>query len=122
MLKKVEAKCKRCKKEFCRKRTEQEFCSTQCRNAAWKKPRKRRLKGKHGEALQWPTNKFSSHRDLGALPSVNARHRRCGCSVREAFDENLEFNPSLTMFHVRSVRESSAQNGQAERAIWFAVH
>ena len=45
MLKKVEAKCKRCKKEFCRKRTEQEFCSAQCRNAAWKKPRKRRLKG-----------------------------------------------------------------------------
>ena len=45
MLKKVETKCKRCKKEFCRKRTEQEFCSAQCRNAAWKKPRKRRLKG-----------------------------------------------------------------------------
>jgi hypothetical protein len=45
MLKKVEAKCKRCKKEFCKKRTDQEFCSAQCRNAAWKKPRKRRLKG-----------------------------------------------------------------------------
>jgi hypothetical protein len=45
MLKKCEAKCKRCRKEFCRKRTEQEFCSAQCRNAAWKKPRKRRLKG-----------------------------------------------------------------------------
>jgi hypothetical protein len=45
MLKTVEAKCKRCKKEFCGKRTEQEFCSAQCRNAAWKKPRKRRLKG-----------------------------------------------------------------------------
>ena len=45
MLNKVEAKCKRCKKEFCKKRTEQEFCSAQCRNAAWKKPRKRRLKG-----------------------------------------------------------------------------
>ena len=44
MLKKVETKCKRCKKEFCKKRTEQEFCSAQCRNAAWKKPRKRRLK------------------------------------------------------------------------------
>ena len=27
MLKKVETKCKRCKKEFCKKRTEQEFCS-----------------------------------------------------------------------------------------------
>ena len=45
MLKKVETKCKRCKKEFCKKRTEQEFCSAKCRNAAWKKPRKRRLKG-----------------------------------------------------------------------------
>jgi hypothetical protein len=45
MLKKFEAKCKRCKKEFCKKRAEQEFCSAQCRNAAWKKPRKRRLKG-----------------------------------------------------------------------------
>jgi hypothetical protein len=45
MLNKVEAKCKRCKKEFCKKRTEQEFCSAQCRNAAWKRPRKRRLKG-----------------------------------------------------------------------------
>src|SRR6476620_12012347 len=45
MLKKVETKCKRCNKEFCRKRIEQEFCSAQCRNAAWKKPRKRRLKG-----------------------------------------------------------------------------
>jgi hypothetical protein len=27
MLKKVEAKCKRCKKEFYKKRSEQEFCS-----------------------------------------------------------------------------------------------
>ena len=45
MLKKVEAKCKRCRKEFCKRRTEQEFCSAQCRNAAWKKPQKRRLKG-----------------------------------------------------------------------------
>jgi hypothetical protein len=41
----VEAKCKRCGREFSKKRTEQEFCSTQCRNAAWKKPRKRHLKG-----------------------------------------------------------------------------
>jgi hypothetical protein len=45
MLKKVEAKCKRCKKDFYKKRTEQEFCSAQCWNAAWKKPRKRRLQG-----------------------------------------------------------------------------
>ena len=41
MLKKVDTKCKRCKKEFCKKRTEQEFCTAKCRNAAWKKPRKR---------------------------------------------------------------------------------
>jgi hypothetical protein len=45
MLKNVEAKCKQCETEFCKKRTEHEFCSAQCRNAAWKKPRKRRLKG-----------------------------------------------------------------------------
>jgi hypothetical protein len=45
MLKKVETKFEWCKKEFCKKRTEQEFCSAKCRNAAWKKPRKRRLKG-----------------------------------------------------------------------------
>jgi hypothetical protein len=41
----VEAKCKRCGREFSKKRTGQEFCSAQCRNAAWKKPRKGRLKG-----------------------------------------------------------------------------
>jgi hypothetical protein len=45
MLKKVEAACKLCGKEFCKKRTEQDYCSARCRNAAWKKPRKRRLKG-----------------------------------------------------------------------------
>ena len=45
MLKKVEAKCKRCRREFYKRRTEQEFCSAQSRNASWKKPRKRRLKG-----------------------------------------------------------------------------
>ena len=45
MLKKVEARCKRCGKEFCKKRTEHEFCSAQCRNAAWKKPQKRRPRG-----------------------------------------------------------------------------
>jgi hypothetical protein len=45
MLKKVEAKCKRCGNAFFRKRTDHEFCKEQCRNAAWKKPRKRRCKG-----------------------------------------------------------------------------
>jgi hypothetical protein len=43
MLKKVEAKCKRCGKEFCRKRTAQEYCSAQCRKAAWSETKKRRL-------------------------------------------------------------------------------
>jgi hypothetical protein len=56
MLKKVEAKCKRCGNAFFKKRTDHEFCKEECRNAAWKKPRKRRLKGyptgiPHGEAL-----------------------------------------------------------------------
>ena len=43
MLKKVEAKCKRCGKEFCRKRTAQDYCSAQCRKAAWSNTKKRRL-------------------------------------------------------------------------------
>jgi hypothetical protein len=43
MLKKFEAKCKRCRKEFCRKRTAQEYCSAQCRKAAWSDTKKRRL-------------------------------------------------------------------------------
>jgi hypothetical protein len=75
MLKKVEAKCKRCKKEFYKKRTEQEFCSAQCRNAAWKKPLKRRLKGtSRGSVANGPfsliktvTCKPPSTPDLGAF-------------------------------------------------------
>jgi hypothetical protein len=43
MLKKVEVKCKRCGKEFLRKRTEQDYCSAQCRKAAWSCTKKRRL-------------------------------------------------------------------------------
>jgi hypothetical protein len=43
MLKKFEAKCKRCRKEFCRKRTAQDYCSAQCRKAAWSDTKKRRL-------------------------------------------------------------------------------
>ena len=43
MLKKVEAKCKCCGKEFCRKRTAQDYCSAQCRKAAWSDTKKRRL-------------------------------------------------------------------------------
>jgi hypothetical protein len=75
MLKKVETKCKRCKKEFCKKRTEQEFCSAQCRNAAWKKPRKRRLKGTLPRSVAngpfSPTNSVAckppSNPDLGSF-------------------------------------------------------
>ena len=43
MLKKVEAKCKRCGKEFWRQRTAQDYCSAQCRKAAWSDTKKRRL-------------------------------------------------------------------------------
>src|SRR4249920_4139701 len=43
MLKKFEAKCKRCRKEVCRKRTAQDYCSAQCRKAAWSCTKKRRL-------------------------------------------------------------------------------
>jgi hypothetical protein len=43
MLKKFEANCKRCRKEFCRKRTAQDYCSAQCRKAAWSGSKKRRL-------------------------------------------------------------------------------
>jgi hypothetical protein len=42
MLKKVEANCKRCRKEFCRKRTAQDYCY-QCRKAAWSDTKKRPL-------------------------------------------------------------------------------
>ena len=75
MLKKVETKCKRCKSEFCKKRTEQEFCSAKCRNAAWKKPRKNRLKGTpRGSVANGPFSsiktdacKAPSTPDLGAF-------------------------------------------------------
>ena len=43
MLKKVETKCKRCGREYCRKRTAQDYCSAQCRKAAWSDTKKRRL-------------------------------------------------------------------------------
>jgi hypothetical protein len=66
MLKKVEARCKRCGSEFCRKRAEQEFCSAQCRNASWKKPRKRRLKGTpRGSVANGP---FCSSKSVACQP------------------------------------------------------
>jgi hypothetical protein len=75
MLKKVEAKCKRCGNALFKKRTDHEFCTEQCRNAAWKKPRKRRLKGTpRGSVANGPfssTNSVACKRpstpDLGAF-------------------------------------------------------
>ena len=75
MLKKVETKCKRCKKEFCKKRTEQEFCSAKCRNAAWKKPRKRRLKGTpRGSVANGPfsSTKISTPANAPSTPDLGA--------------------------------------------------
>jgi hypothetical protein len=51
MLKKVEAKCKRCKKDFYKKRTEQEFCSAHAGMQRGKSLEKDALRVPHG-ALQ----------------------------------------------------------------------
>jgi hypothetical protein len=40
---KRKAKCKRCRKEFCRKRTAKDYCSAQCRKASWSHSKKRHL-------------------------------------------------------------------------------
>jgi hypothetical protein len=60
MLKKFEAKCKRCRKEFCKKRIEQDYCSAGCRKAAWSDTKKRRLMPSRrailGSALGWSCN------------------------------------------------------------------
>jgi hypothetical protein len=60
MLKKFEAKCKRCRKEFCKKRIEQDYCSAGCRKAAWSDTKKRRLMPSRrailGSALGWSYN------------------------------------------------------------------
>ena len=66
MLKKVEMKCKRCGNAFFKKRTDHEFCKEECRNAAWKKPRKRRLKGTpRGSVANGP---FSASKSVGCKP------------------------------------------------------
>jgi hypothetical protein len=87
MLKKVEAKCKRCGKEFCRKRTEQEFCSAQCRNASWKKPRKRRLKGTPlGSVANGP---FSSIKTVACkAPSTSDLGAFCATPDRSSDEPN----------------------------------
>ena len=78
MLKKVEAKCKRCGNAFFKKRTDHEFCTEQCRNAAWKKPRKRRLKGTpRGSVANGP---FSSIKTVACKP---AHTPDLGAFVRE---------------------------------------
>jgi hypothetical protein len=84
MLKKVEAACKLCGKQFCKRRTEQKYCSAQCRNAAWKKPRKRRLKGTpRGSVANGPfcssksvTCKPPSTPDLGAFVQAQIASQR----------------------------------------------
>jgi hypothetical protein len=91
MLKKVEAKCERCKKEFCKKRIEQEFCSAQCRNAAWKKPRKRRLRcTPRGSVANGP---FSSTKTNTCKPPHT---RDLGAFVREQIEaQQDEPNPVI---------------------------
>jgi hypothetical protein len=93
MLKKVETKCKRCKKDFCKKRTEQEFCSATCRNAAWKKPRKRRLKGTpRGSVANGP---FSSTKTSTCKPP---RTPDLGAFVRaQIVAEEEEPNPGFSL-------------------------
>src|SRR5262245_25404971 len=89
MLKKVQAKCKRCGEEFFKKRTEQDYCSAQCRNAAWKKPRKRRLKGTpRGSVANGP---FSSTNSVGCkAPSTPD----LGAFIREQIEAHQdESNP-----------------------------
>jgi hypothetical protein len=90
MLKKVEAKCKRCKKEFCKKRTEQEFCSAQCRNAAWKKPRKRRLKGTPRRSVA--DEPFSSIKSEACKPPQTPD---LGVFVREQIEAQKDTPPPI---------------------------
>ena len=64
MLKKFEAKCKRCRKEFCRKRTAQDYCSAQCRKAAWSDTKKRRLMpSRRGDTGKRPKRPFFSNKN-----------------------------------------------------------
>ena len=64
MLKKFEAKCKRCRKEFCRKRTAQDYCSAQCRKAAWSDTKKRRLMpSRRGDTGKRPKRHFFSNKN-----------------------------------------------------------
>ena len=51
MLKKVETKCKRCKSEFCKKRTEQEFFQRNAGTRRGKSLEKIASRVPHGEAL-----------------------------------------------------------------------
>jgi hypothetical protein len=115
MLKKVETKCELCQKEFCKKRAEQEFCSAQCRNASWKKPRKRRLKGTpRGSVANGPFSsietkacKAPSTRDLGAFvrKQIKAQQDKPNPSALQ-FLTALRVEPGLPA--IRAVLRSSA--------------
>ena len=89
MLKKFEAKCRRCRKEFCKKRTAQDYCSAQCRKAAWSDTKKRRLmpsrRGILGSVQNGPFSPTKTSickpphtPDLGALvrEQIEAQHDR----------------------------------------------
>jgi hypothetical protein len=83
MLKKFEAKCKRCRKEFCRKRTAQDYCSARCRNAAWSCTKKRRLKLKNQN--EWRAYCRGERKDLPPKPNDIPAHpyRTYGEDFRE---------------------------------------
>ena len=78
MLKKFEAKCKRCRKEFCRKRTAQEYCSAQCRKAAWSDTEKRRGSVQNGpfSPIKTVACKAPSTPDLGAFVQAQIASQR----------------------------------------------
>jgi hypothetical protein len=87
MLKKVEAKCKHCGKEFWKKRIGQDYCLPGCRKAAWSGTKKRRLmpsrRGILGSVQNGPFSpiktvacKAPSTPDLGAFVRVQIASQR----------------------------------------------
>ena len=123
MLKKFEAKCKRCGREFYKKRTEQEFCSAQCRNAAWKKPQKRRLKGTpRGSVANGP---FSSSKSATCKPPSTPDF---GAFVREQIEAQRDKpNPvSFTSPDATKCRVWLASDREGNRIIgndrWWRIN
>ena len=88
MLKKVETKCKRCKSEFCKKRTEQEFFQRNAGTRRGKSLEKNRLKGTpRGSVANGP---FSSIRtDACKAPSTPD----LGAFIRAQIVAQEELNP-----------------------------